>query len=179
MKSATIKFLFGLCLGLTLSQDLAAYARSICDSGGSGRVHFHVHVGYRYDRRGDEMLMLFMLSSTSTTTYCLSIADEEQDRYRSARSERRRYSYLNYEAIREDVARGGGEHLNTLARLLGCPTERIPGVAQLTQKNYRLLFRETSEEAAEQLIPRIGELVGQDPDLKEACRSIPDSSATL
>ncbi len=74
--------LFGiLILGLLIASPIDpvfARHRGICGGYGGPHVNVHAHTGRRHGRggRNDELVMLMMLSSTSTTIYCISMADD-------------------------------------------------------------------------------------------------------
>lgn len=146
-----------------------AYSRGICSGYGTGRVHLHVSAGRRHNRGGDDIILLFMLSSTSTSIYCISIADEADDEGRLRRSRRNRYSDINYDRLKEEGARGQGEYLAALSFSLGCPAAISDEFAASVQKNYSVLFKNPAEFQRDAFMSRLDQLISNNPNLRSQC----------
>lgn len=50
------------------------------------------------------------------------------------------FTAVNFDRIREDMARGGGEHLASLASLMGIPASEQPAFFELTRESFPTLF---------------------------------------
>ncbi len=168
--------LFGiLILGLLLTSPLEpvfAYSRGICSGfGGGPHVRVHVSSGRRYNSGNDDLVVLLMLSSTSTSIYCISIADDGYDNRGSSRSRRNRYSYINYDRLKEEGARGRGEYLAALSYSLGCSTAMVDEFAMSVQKNYTTLFKKTAKFQAEAFMAQLDQIISDNPNLRAQCTS--------
>ncbi len=74
----------------------------------------------------------------------------------------------NFENLEKEMAVGEGENLETLAGLLGCPSEKSPVFASYAQKNYSVIFASTQTTPNEMLqVVRTG--VSTHPELAGAC----------
>ena len=51
------------------------------------------------------------------------------------------FANLNFENLSQEMAQGGGEHLASLATLLGIPAEQQPAFFTLTQEKYTTLIQ--------------------------------------
>ncbi len=66
------------------------------------------------------------------------------------------------------MAVGEGEHLDTLAGLLGCPAVKGPQFASYAQENYRAIFASEGTTANEMLnAVKIG--MAKNPELAAVC----------
>ena len=75
----------------------------------------------------------------------------------------------NMDDLSEDIAQGGGPHLQSLSSLLGCPDSDYPALAELARRNYARLFPSTEEFEAEVFLARLKEVISNDPQLSENC----------
>jgi hypothetical protein len=59
------------------------------------------------------------------------------------------FAELNFESLSQEMAQGGGEHLASLATLLGVPAEQQPAFFAMTQERYQTVLQtgETSPAA--------------------------------
>lgn len=59
------------------------------------------------------------------------------------------FAALNFDNISQEMAQGQGEHLTSLATLMGIPNEQHPAFFQMTQEKYTILIQagETSPKA--------------------------------
>lgn len=67
-------------------------------------------------------------------------------------------------SLSQDIARGGGEHLASLATLLGIPTDQQPAFFAKAQQRYAYLI-ETGEPSAAALIAALHDASGAEPVL--------------
>ncbi len=169
MKKTVLLFL-GLLLFLA-AEDVSAYSRGICSGYGSGYTHVHVSPGRRYDRQSNDLIVLMMLSSTSTTIYCISIADREED-WDRPRRDRSRYSLINYDRLREEGARGRGEYLTALSFYMGCPATATQKFAGSVQRKYSQLFLPPQEFRPDTFMAKLEGIISENPVLRTQCRQV-------
>ena len=62
------------------------------------------------------------------------------------------FASVNLENLSQDMAQGHGEHLASLATLLGVPAEQQPAFFAMTQANYTNLIRSGETTAAAMLV---------------------------
>jgi hypothetical protein len=77
------------------------------------------------------------------------------------------FALLNFEALSAEMAQGQGEHLASLATLMGVPAERHPAFFAMTQERYTSLVQagETSPVA---LVKSLNEAIAGHPVLAQA-----------
>ena len=51
------------------------------------------------------------------------------------------FANLNFDNLSQEMAQGGGEHLASLATLMGVPAEQQPAFFALTQEKYATLIQ--------------------------------------
>lgn len=71
---------------------------------------------------------------------------------------------MQLERIKTDMAVGGGEHLTSLATLLGVPSHNQPEFFALTKANFSTLFS-TEPTTAEELLARLDDRIDTHPAL--------------
>lgn len=59
-----------------------------------------------------------------------------------AREKTRVFAKLNLEDLSQEMAQGGGEHLASLATLMGVPAEQQPEFFAMAQEKYRSLMQD-------------------------------------
>ncbi|MFM8552258.1 MAG: DUF3015 domain-containing protein [Nitrospiraceae bacterium] len=74
------------------------------------------------------------------------------------------FAELNFENLSEEMAQGRGEHLASLATLMGVPTEQQPAFFALAQERYATLIR-GGEEAPKALLTALHDAMAQHPVL--------------
>jgi hypothetical protein len=74
------------------------------------------------------------------------------------------YAQATIDNLSEDMARGQGEHLVSLATLIGVPTDLQPRFFHLTQQHYATLFP-TTETNAVDLLATLHAVLAADPVL--------------
>jgi len=72
----------------------------------------------------------------------------------------RRFAAVNLDRLREDMARGSGEHLAAFAHLLGVREDRKAEFFAVTKKNYHVLFGSEPRTSDEMLARLDTELAG-------------------
>ena len=77
------------------------------------------------------------------------------------------FALLNFENLTQEMAQGGGEHLASLATLMGVPAEQQPAFFALTQERYAVLVNggETSSVA---LVKSLNDAIAKHPVLAQA-----------
>lgn len=69
------------------------------------------------------------------------------------------FTAVNFDRIREDMARGGGEHLTALAALLEIAPSEQPAFFALTQKSFPTLFS-SDQTTPEELLAKLDRAMG-------------------
>lgn len=62
------------------------------------------------------------------------------------------FASVNFENLKQDMAQGRGEHLSSLAWLMGVPAERQGAFFTLTQEKHAVLFTSEATTSTEMLI---------------------------
>ncbi len=146
-----------------------AYSGGLCSGGGGGGFNPSFSGG---GGDSEKLIMLLLFSSTSTTIYCISFAGDRDRRGENSRKrrERRRYVSLNLDSLKEDGARGKGEHLAVLAELSGCPASSYCDFSSAVQGRYAELFNEKSAGDSDNLISNLDGMIQEHPMLKDKCK---------
>ena len=98
------------------------------------------------DWKGQKQIapQMFMATTNVIGSYSFSIASGTSGCTNDGRiwdSERASlFIGVNYASLSEDMARGGGEHLASLATMMGVPVEHQPAFFSLAQDRYRTLM---------------------------------------
>lgn len=74
------------------------------------------------------------------------------------------FSKVKLERIKTDMAVGGGEHLTSLAKLLGVPDYNQQEFFSLTKSNFSILFS-SEQTTAEELLARLDDELNANPNL--------------
>ena len=74
------------------------------------------------------------------------------------------FSKVKLERIKTDMAVGGGEHLTSLATLLGVPDYNQQEFFSLTKSNFSILFS-SEQTTAEELLARLDDELNANPNL--------------
>jgi hypothetical protein len=77
------------------------------------------------------------------------------------------FAELNFEALSQEMAQGGGEHLASLATLMGVPAEQQPAFFVLTQEKY-LMLTEAGQASAVALVTALHDAMATHPVLAKA-----------
>jgi hypothetical protein len=62
------------------------------------------------------------------------------------------FASVNFENLKQDMAQGRGEHLSSLAWLMGVPAEKQGAFFTLTQEKHAVLFTSEATTSTEMLI---------------------------
>jgi hypothetical protein len=76
---------------------------------------------------------------------------------------------VNREALVKDAARGGGETIEHLSAIMGCPDATAVGAA--LQQNFQAVFA-ADELSGDQIAAKIFHTIKEDPALSSSCRSL-------
>lgn len=80
------------------------------------------------------------------------------------------FASLNFENLSQEMAQGQGEHLASLATLLGIPQEQHPAFFAMTQEKYNTLVR-SGETAPAALLTALHDAIATHPVLAKATAS--------
>lgn len=73
------------------------------------------------------------------------------------------FTAVNFDRIREDMARGGGEYLTSLASLMGIPASEQPAFFVLTKESFPTLFN-SDQITPEELLAKLDQAMGTPRD---------------
>ena len=76
------------------------------------------------------------------------------------------FAQLNFENLSQEMAQGQGEHLTSLATLMGVPTEQQPAFFAMTQNQYTALIRE-GEASPVAMVKAINDAIATHPVLAQ------------
>ena len=76
------------------------------------------------------------------------------------------FAAMNFENLTQEMAQGNGEHLASLATLMGIPTDRHPQFFALTQTRYTSLM-EAGEASPVAMIKALNEAIAHTPVLAQ------------
>ncbi len=77
------------------------------------------------------------------------------------------FALMNFDSLTQEMAQGKGEHLASLATLMGIPDERHPVFFSLTQERYTSLVQ-AGETSSAALVKALNDAVSQNPVLAQA-----------
>ncbi len=77
------------------------------------------------------------------------------------------FAHLNFDNLSQEMAQGKGEHLASLATLMGIPAEQHSAFFALTQERYTALV-EAGEASSVALVKALNDAVGKSPVLAQA-----------
>lgn len=104
-------------------------------------------------------------NTTDASSNFTSSTSPGSDSSESAKKEQTlAFSKAKLERIKTDMAVGGGEHLTSLATLLGVPAHNQQEFFTLTKKNFSILF-DSEKTTAEELMARLGNELNANPYL--------------
>jgi hypothetical protein len=75
------------------------------------------------------------------------------------------FASVNLDRLKEDMARGGGEHLTAFAHLLGIREGQQPAFFTLTRQNYGSIFN-SEPTTADQMLVRLSAKLEEHPELR-------------
>jgi hypothetical protein len=77
------------------------------------------------------------------------------------------FANLNFDNLSQEMAQGGGEHLASLATLLGVPAEQQPAFFSMTQEKYTTLVQ-SGETTPAAMLKALQEAMAEHPVLARA-----------
>jgi len=77
------------------------------------------------------------------------------------------FALMNFENLTQEMAQGKGEHLSSLATLMGIPAERHAAFFALTQERYTAMV-EAGETSSVAFVKALNDAVGKSPVLAQA-----------
>ena len=100
----------------------------------------------------------------SSTGSCSAIASKE--------IEKKQFIANNYEPLKIDMARGGGEFINTYANIAGCSSNVRNEYSRQLQLNLSQIYGEQLENSVEDIFKNIEGVVDKNNFLKNSCISL-------
>jgi hypothetical protein len=85
-----------------------------------------------------------------------------------AEKEQEMFVEKNFPNLAREMAAGGGEHLQTLAALLGCPSDKATQFAAFTQQNYEVIFV-SDRTTPTDMLNTVKDKMAKDPALSVSC----------
>jgi len=99
---------------------------------------------------------------TSGTSNCdasgIILAEREDDLFAAQ----------NFDTLTKEMAVGNGEHLDTLAGLLGCPSSQRAVFASFVQENYEAIFT-SDQTTADEMLRAVKDGMFRNPVLSSSC----------
>ncbi len=85
-----------------------------------------------------------------------------------AEKEQEMFVEKTFPSLTREMAAGGGEHLQTLAALLGCPSDKATQFAAFTQQNYEVIFA-SDRTTPTDMLSTVKDKMAKDPVLSVSC----------
>jgi hypothetical protein len=85
-----------------------------------------------------------------------------------AEKEQEMFVEKNFPNLAREIAAGGGEHLQALTALLGCPSDKATQFAAFTQQNYEVIFVSDRTTPAD-MLSAVKDEMSKDPVLSVSC----------
>ena len=82
--------------------------------------------------------------------------------------QQQKFVAVNIDNLSEQIAQGGGPHLQSLSALLGCPASDYPALAGMARRDFARLFPSAKIEP-EALLARLKDDISHDPRLSDSC----------
>ena len=157
------KYLFAIIVTVFFSS--AAFAAGYGEAGcGLGSLIFGDSPGpvqiFAATTNGTSANQLFGISlgTSNCDASGIILAEKEDDLFVAS----------NFDNLEKEMAGGEGEHLETLAGLLGCPAEKNPIFASYTQQNYSAIFA-SAQTTPDEMLQAVRTGVSSHPELASAC----------
>lgn len=77
---------------------------------------------------------------------------------------------INFDSLRHEIAAGGGQKLNSLGVLMGCPVSQLPQFSSVMRKNYPAVFQSEKQATPEKLIDFVRTEMQKDGELADSCK---------
>jgi hypothetical protein len=119
---------------------------------------------------GNALLEISSAWSSSSSTYASAQTSGTSGCGETAlfRVRQRQFVHVMIDNLSQEIAAGGGEHLQSLSALLGCPKSKYSDLALMARQNYEQLFPAVETEP-EIFLTRLKEEMGDSPELSENC----------
>lgn len=88
-----------------------------------------------------------------------------------AEQEQQKFVEGNFAALSKEMAAGQGEHLSTLAGLMGCSAESVEAFGAFTQVNYSAIIQ-SSDTSASELLGALKTGISRDQRLSASCSRV-------
>ncbi len=111
---------------------------------------------------------LVCLPTVSLTLTGIIITIITWDKKKTAYIQQQEFVAVTIDNLSEQIAQGGGSHLQSLSTLLGCPASAYPTLAIMSRKNYEQLFPSV-ETNPEVFLTRLKEKMRGNPRLAGRC----------
>ena len=155
------KYLFLVALGLLFSSVAVAECQLTDFIGGESDGS---------SSTGNALLEISSAYSSSSSTYSSAQASGTSGCGDTAISRVRQLLFVRamMDNLSQEIAQGGGEHLQSLGTLLGCPKSDYAQLALMAQGNYRRLFP-TVEPEPEAFLARLKGQLREHPRIWQSC----------
>jgi hypothetical protein len=100
-------------------------------------------------------------TSESSTKFTSSTSPHDEEKA-SGTQNVKQFASVNLDRLREDMARGGGEHLTAFAHLLGVRENRQAEFFAVTKQNYPILFG-SEPTTSDQMLARLDTELAANP----------------
>ncbi len=77
---------------------------------------------------------------------------------------------INFDSLRHEIAAGGGQKLDSLGVLMGCPVSQLPQFSTVMRKNYPAVFQGEENATPGKLIEFVRTEMEQDSELADSCK---------
>lgn len=77
---------------------------------------------------------------------------------------------VNFDSLRHEIAAGGGQKLNSLGVLMGCPVSQLSQFSSVMRKNYPAVFQAEKQATPEKLIEFVRAEMEKDSELADSCK---------
>lgn len=106
--------------------------------------------------------MISMSQTTSSTGGC--------SLFKKAGNLRLEFIKHNFENVKIECAKGGGEFIQAYAQLSGCDSKTIPLTAKAFHNNFTFIFGELTEHNPELVYKKIDAVINTDKVLNLGCK---------
>jgi hypothetical protein len=155
------KLLFLVALGLSISSAAVAECELTDFFWGESR---------ETDGAGNALLEITSAYTSSSSTYGSAETSGTSGCGDTAlfRVRQRLFVHAMMDNLSQEIAQGGGEHLQSLGALLGCPKSDYAQMAVMAQRNYRRLFP-TAKPIPDAFLARLKGQLREQPRIWQSC----------
>jgi len=121
---------------------------------------------YPHAKTKGSQVMMALTNGTGGNTFAISSGTSgcTDDGRWWAENKTTMFAQLNSDALAQEMAQGGGEHLTSLATLLGVPQDRQAAFFAMTQERYTSLTG-AGEQSAVAMVKALNEAISAHPQL--------------